>query len=139
MKFLCSGTMLVLVAAALASGQRPDAGRNWRMFPPLEGPKIFRMYCSACHGADGKGGGPVAGALKHGVPDLTLISRRSGGTFPRDRVKAIIAGEEQSALAHGTREMPVFGPVFHDVEWDQDMGEVRLDNVTTYVESLQQR
>jgi len=139
MKFLCLGTFTVLVAAVFPSGQRPDAGRNSRMFPPLEGPKIFRMYCAACHGADGKGGGPVAGALKHGVPDLTSISRGNGGRFPRERVKAIIAGEEQSASAHGTREMPVFGPVFHDVEWDQDLGEVRLDNVTKYVESIQQR
>jgi mono/diheme cytochrome c family protein len=139
MNFLCLATMLVLVAATFANGQRPGTGRKSRMFPPLEGPKIFRMYCAACHGGDGKGGGPVAGALKHGVPDLTSISRRNEGRFPRERVKAIIAGEEQSASAHGTREMPVFGPVFHDVEWDQDLGEVRLDNVTKYLESIQQR
>jgi len=121
----------------MASGPMPVETRAF--FLPLDGPKIFRMYCAACHGADGKGDGPVAGALKHGAPDLTVISRRNGGKFPRDRVKANIAGEEQSASAHGTREMPVFGPVFHDIEWDQDLGEVRLDNITNYVEFLQQK
>jgi hypothetical protein len=57
----------------------------------------------------------------------------------RERVKAIIAGQEQSLAAHGSCEMPVWGPVFHDVEWDQDFGEVRLDNVTRFIESLQQK
>ena len=85
------------------------------------------------------GDGPAAHALKHPPPDLTLISRRNGGRFPHDRVKAIIAGEEQSISAHGSREMPVWGPVFHDVEGDQDWGEVRLENVTTFVQSLQRK
>ena len=98
-----------------------------RALVPLDGQKIFRNYCAACHGENGKGKGPVAGALNHAPPDLTLISQ------------AIIAGQAQSASAHGSREMPIWGPIFHDVEWDQDLGEVRLDNVTRYVESLQQK
>ena len=35
--------------------------------------------------------------------------------------------------------MPVWGPVFHQVERDMDLGEVRLDNVTHFVETLQHR
>jgi hypothetical protein len=51
----------------------------------------------------------------------------------------VIAGQEQSPAAHGSREMPVWAPVFHDVEWDQDLGEVRLDNITRYLQSIQQK
>jgi hypothetical protein len=28
------------------------------------------------------------------------------------------------SLAHGDREMPIWGPIFHEVEADQDWGEV---------------
>jgi hypothetical protein len=42
-------------------------------------------------------------------------------------------------MAHGNREMPVWGPVFHFVEWDQDLGNVRLDAITKYLESIQEK
>jgi mono/diheme cytochrome c family protein len=35
------------------------------------GKKLFQSYCALCHGADGKGGGPVAGKFVP-PPDLTL-------------------------------------------------------------------
>jgi mono/diheme cytochrome c family protein len=60
---------------------------------PVEGAKIFRYYCAACHGADGRGHGPASVALKHRVSDLTLISQRNGGKFPYQRVKEIIERE----------------------------------------------
>src|SRR6266567_6168229 len=77
--------------------------------------------------------------LKHVVPDLTLVSQRNGGKFPYQRVKEIIEGKEPGPLAHGDREMPIWGPIFHEVESDEDWGEVRLDAVTKHVESIQQK
>jgi mono/diheme cytochrome c family protein len=135
------GTMLAFAVGLPLSliSQGPAIQGSQRIPLPLDGAQIFRSYCATCHGADGKGRGPVAGALKHPPSDLTLISRRNGGRFPRDRVKAIIAGQEQSTSAHGSREMPVWGPVFHEVERDQDWGEVRLENVTLFIQSLQQK
>jgi len=35
--------------------------------------------------------------------------------------------------------MPVWGPIFHQVEDDQDFGEVRLANLVKYIESIQQK
>ena len=133
--------MLLLTAALplLRAGQRASAPLGQRLSLPLDGAQIFHNYCAACHGSNGKGHGPATGALRHAPPDLTLSSRRNGGKFLRDRVKAIIAGQEQSIAARGSREMPIWGPALHDVEWDQDLGEVRLDNVTRFVESLQQK
>ena len=106
---------------------------------PLEGAKIFQYHCAACHGADGRGHGPASVALKHAAPDLTLISRRNGGKFPYQRVKDLIEGKQPGAPAHGDREMPIWGPIFHEVEADQDWGEVRLDAITRQVESMQQK
>ena len=135
------GTMLTFVAALplILVSQGPAVQESQRIPLPLDGAQIFRSYCATCHGVDGKGQGPGATALKHPPSDLSLISRRNGGRFPRDRVKATIAGQEQSIFAHGSREMPVWGPVFHQVERDQDWGEVRLENVATFVQSLQQK
>ena len=108
---------------------------------PLDGAKIFQHHCAACHGVDGRGHGPASAALKDPLQDLTLISQRNHGKFPYQRIKEFIDGEGQQSIpaAHGNREMPIWGPIFHQVESDQDWGEVRLDAVTKYVESIQQK
>ena len=45
-------------------------------------------------------------------------------------------GEEVSA-SHGSREMPIWGPIFHQIESDVDRGNVRLENLVKYLESIQ--
>jgi mono/diheme cytochrome c family protein len=107
----------VLWWAVQHQAQRTSSTRN-----PLEGAEIFRHYCASCHGVDGRGHGPASVALKHGAPDLTLISHRNGGRFPFQTVKNIIEGKETGQSAHGNREMPVWGPIFHEVESDMDFG-----------------
>ena len=102
----------------------------------VEGPNLFRAYCASCHGADAKGKGPAAPALKSQVPDLTLLTKRNGGRFPEARVRKIIMGDDVVAV-HGSREMPVWGPIFHQIEWDVDRGNVRLDNLVKYLDSIQ--
>lgn len=71
----------------------------------------FQFHCAACHGADGRGDGPVARALKIEPPDLTRIAERRGGAFPEDAVFETIAGSSMP-ISHGTREMPVWGDLF---------------------------
>ena len=83
-----------------------------------------------------RGNGPAASALRVKVPDLTQIAARAGGVFPRARVRNIIEGTE-SPVAHGTRTMPVWGPVFHEIDNDQDLGNVRIDNLARYLQSMQ--
>lgn len=124
----------VLLPAARKQGRTPSSSNT------VEGARIYQYRCSMCHGADGRGHGPDSVVLKHPVPDLTLISQRSGGQFPYQRVRGIIEGRESDGLpAHGDREMPTWGPIFHEVESDQDWGEVKLDSITRHVESIQQR
>ena len=54
----------------------------------------------------------MAKSLKVTPPDLTLISVRNGGKFPMARIQRIISGEEPLPAGHGTREMPLWGPIF---------------------------
>ncbi len=143
--FAClqGGVVLVgLVAAAYTPADERSKSIPQKQQGPLiqslKGVDLFRAYCASCHGTDGKGNGPVAPALNTKVPDLTTIAQRNGGMFPLGRVRKIIAGDE-AVVAHGTTEMPVWGPIFHKVEEDRDYGEVRLQNVAGYLASIQQK
>ena len=75
------------------------------------GAQLFQRYCASCHGKGGEGDGPVAPFFKLLPPDLTLMSRRSGGKFPAERARSIIDGRER-VLPHGAREMAVWGLEF---------------------------
>jgi mono/diheme cytochrome c family protein len=108
------------------------------LIPSLRGPDLFRAYCAPCHGIDGTGNGPVTPALKTKPPDLTTIARRNSGRFPTARIRAIILGEN-AIIAHGTREMPIWGPIFHQIENDRDFGNVRIESVVRYLESIQKQ
>ncbi len=125
------------VAGGAGSPQRQEPDKEYQqLIRSVEGPDLFRAYCASCHGKDGKGNGPVAGTLKATVPDLTTIAISNDGNFPVARIKRIIMGEGMIA-SHGSREMPVWGPIFHQVEEDVDRGNVRVENLVTYLESIQ--
>lgn len=68
----------------------------------------FQSSCAACHGADGKGKGPLSGALKSAPSDLTTLARKNNGVFPVNAVYEMIDGRKQ-VEAHGTRDMPIWG------------------------------
>jgi mono/diheme cytochrome c family protein len=116
------------------AGSKPE---EIRLIESIQGPALYQAYCSSCHGKDAKGGGPMAASLKVAPSDLTRIAARNGGKFPLMRIQKIISGEEQTASAHGSREMPVWGPIFSQVAWDQDLGRVRIDNVARYIREIQ--
>jgi mono/diheme cytochrome c family protein len=104
----------------------------------VKGPDLFRAHCAACHGSDATGSGPLASALKAKPADLTALAKNNGGQFPSSRVRKTITGDDVLA-SHGSREMPIWGPIFHQIEADQDFGNVRLKNLLKYVESIQQK
>jgi mono/diheme cytochrome c family protein len=108
------------------------------MIQSMYGPDLFNHYCASCHGRDGKGHGPTAAALKAPPPDLTLLASQHG-TFPRARVAAAIGGESSVPFlpSHGSREMPVWGPIFRYLDPDRRATDIRIDNLVAYIESLQ--
>ena len=138
---LLAGTMLLLACdtrGGVPENTPTTPAANPHEVLPVSGAKIFQNYCASCHGPTGNGDGPVAPALKAKVPQLTTLAQRNHGEFPTENVRRIIAGDETTA-AHGSREMPIWGPIFHQIDNDQDLGFVRLKNVTDYLNSIQQK
>jgi mono/diheme cytochrome c family protein len=126
-------------AAAQGAAQQPVSAEEQHLIQSLNGQALFRAYCASCHGADAKGAGPAASSLKKAPPDLTRIAQRNGGQFPAIQIQKIISGEDTAISAHGSREMPIWGPVFGQIAWDQDLGKVRVYNLSKYIESLQKK
>jgi len=129
-----------LSCAAAAAQTKPAAEKQYeQLIFSVRGPDLFRAHCAACHGPDGKGNGPVGAALKTKPADLTVLAKNNGGKFPTQRVQKFISGDDPSLPSHGSREMPIWGPIFHQVEEDQDFGNVRLQNLIKYLETIQQK
>jgi mono/diheme cytochrome c family protein len=103
------------------------------------GQEMYRSYCAACHGTDGKGNGPAAPALKVPATDLTTLAQKNSGKYPAFKVAAVIHGDDVMA-AHGSKEMPIWGDLFwsmsggHEAEVQQ-----RITNLNKYIESLQKK
>lgn len=104
---------------------------------PASGDEMYVNYCAVCHGRDGKGAGPAASALKAMPTDLTKLSANNGGKYPAMHVSSVIRGEA-NLPAHGSKEMPVWGPLFWRMSQGHE-GEVqqRIANLNSYIESLQ--
>ena len=101
------------------------------------GRTLYVDHCATCHGMEGHGDGPTAAALKTPPPDLTTIAQSNNGKFPAKDVRAIIIGDKAES-AHGSREMPLWGPVFLAMSGvDQKQANRRVDNLVNYLKSIQ--
>jgi mono/diheme cytochrome c family protein len=135
------GVLLACAAGAPQDGIRVRASKSddQPLIGSIRGDNLYKTYCASCHGQDAKGNGPMAAWLKVQPSDLTHIAARNGGKFPLERVDRIISGEEPLPSGHGTRAMPIWGPVFSQVTRDQDLGRVRIDNLARYLRDIQSR
>ena len=142
------GVLAALLAVALGvaahgwSAQAPQAP-TIKMVPcesivSVEGKDSFTAYCAVCHGNDAKGHGPAAPALKMPVPDLTTLAKRQGGKYNALAVQDAITGMSKAVPAHGTGTMPIWGPAFHSSESDKARTTLRVQNLATFIGSLQQ-
>jgi mono/diheme cytochrome c family protein len=135
------GLVVLIWLAALgvtASLQTTGATLPPLTIKSLDGGDLFRFYCASCHGRTGAGDGPVAPSLTRRPADLTRLARGNGGAFPRDRVTATIAGTKGAITpAHGPSDMPVWGPIFRALDPDDRQVTVRIDNLVTFIESIQ--
>ena len=100
---------------------------------------MYDAYCASCHGQGGKGNGPAAPALKTPPTDLTQLAAKNGGEFPASHVAQVIKGDS-ALVAHGSKDMPVWGPVFSSLaQHDPAQAQLRIHNLVKYVGGLQQK
>lgn len=116
--------------AASSGAQDPEMSARGRI--------TYRVYCQNCHGNLGKGDGRIAELMKVKVTDLTQLSKKNGGTFPAERVQKAIDGREE-VLAHGSREMPIWGQVFVDSSGNEENTKVKIQHLVAYLESIQEQ
>ena len=133
----------VVITLALAGAFTAVAGAQVKIekgpvtrTSPASGKEMFNEYCAVCPGTAGKGDGPAATALKKAPADLTQLAAKNSGKFPDVRVMRYIGGEDTVA-AHGTRDMPMWGEVFHSMNRDSGVTQLRISNLTDYVKGLQ--
>lgn len=105
---------------------------------PTSGKEMYQAYCASCHGIDGTGRGPAAGALKQAPTNLTRLAKSNGGTYPMASVQQAILGDT-STMAHGSKEMPVWGPVFSSGSFSKSYVQLRVVNLAKHIETLQEK
>jgi mono/diheme cytochrome c family protein len=106
------------------------------------GKQMYSTYCAVCHGADGKGVGPAANAMKTQPSDLTMLAKENGGRFPDTHVASVLQFGTETA-AHGSQDMPIWGGAFRSLAKGSAAAGAqehqRIANLTGYLKSLQQQ
>lgn len=139
---LLSGVLLS--TATLAVAQESSVKKTpIQQTSATSGAEMFKTYCAVCHGADAKGNGPAASALKVAPPNLTTLAKRYNGKFPDSYVVTVL--QEGPAMAsHGSKDMPIWGNLFGAIGGamntvDSPQVKLRISNLTHYLESLQEK
>jgi mono/diheme cytochrome c family protein len=130
-----AGFLVLALAGGTATAQTIKNAPAPRI-QSVEGADTFAAYCVSCHGTHAKGDGPAATALKKMPADLTTIAKRNGGKFSSSDVEAVIMGANVLA-SHGSRDMPIWGPVFQTLAPDQSFMKLRVSNLVDYIRSIQ--
>jgi mono/diheme cytochrome c family protein len=135
MAYVAAGFMMVSLTGTWVDAQTVKQGTAPRI-QSVAGVDTFKAYCAVCHGPQAKGNGPAATALKKVPADLTTIAKRNGGKFSASDVEAVIMGQQVMA-AHGSRDMPIWGPVFQSLAADDSFMKLRVANLVDYLKSIQ--
>ncbi len=101
------------------------------------GKSMYAQYCAACHGPEGKGDGPAAFFLKTPPADLTALSARNMGHFPRAYVINVLRfGLGPSA--HGSSDMPTWGSIFQVIDKNNERAvQQRINRLADFLATLQ--
>ena len=115
------------------ASQNDDGG----MSQDVPGAAEFQRYCALCHGADGRGMGPLtdADAMKKSAADLTQIAQRNNGAFPFDKVAGAI--RQGGSIAGHTQSRMMGWEKLFAAESDPARATVIVNEITRYIETLQ--
>jgi hypothetical protein len=135
--FAVAASLWMLATWTAFASQRSTPPMPPLIIESMTGGDTFAFYCASCHGLHGKGDGPTAAALKTMPADLTLLARNAGGTFPRTEIDAFVTGMGRPIPAHGSGDMPVWGPIFRALDPSDTRVKVRIANLVDYLQSIQ--
>jgi mono/diheme cytochrome c family protein len=132
--------VLLFTAAGVAAAQEKSAKKE--VIQPTatsDGEQIYRSFCIACHGKSGTGDGPAASVLNTKPADLTTLAERHGGTFPDEYVAGVLRFGMKKP-AHGTSDMPTWGPTFTSASGgDKAKVDVKIADLISYLKTLQKK
>ncbi|MHA7836224.1 MAG: c-type cytochrome [bacterium] len=123
-----SALLLVLL---LLGGATASAGE-----PPHPGREAYLRYCSACHGEEADGDGPVANVLSPRPPALTKLHEKFGRPLATD-LAAYLSGTT-GPRAHGPSDMPVWGRVLRETQPGQREADDVLWRIVRYLDWIQE-
>ena len=129
------GAFAVMVCAGSAQDKPAP------VVPPgvASGKQTFMEHCTSCHGMDGRGNGPLSSMLKAPPPDLRTLAMRHDGKFPEEYVSRVVRFGN-AITAHGTSEMPVWGPIFSMQEHGNEANVRKLiKQLCEYLASIQDK
>jgi mono/diheme cytochrome c family protein len=148
---LASATCALVFSLAIGAirptatlAQEPDVYHPASEEHPTSGKQDFNNHCAPCHGIDGKGHGPELNLLPDIHPsDLTKISLKNGGVFPRQEVEDMVDGRK-SIPSHKRFDMPFWGVNFQQegkefTPESEAKAKARIDALVAYVESFQRQ
>ena len=133
---------IFLGAALLLGGSRPVQAADARDANRL----LYRRYCGACHGPNGKGDGLVGTLLQTKPTDLTEIAKKHGGDFPTAEIEMVIDGRT-TVRAHGEPDMPVWGEILREqaagsqpgTQSANEQARRKIAFITAYIKSIQEK
>jgi mono/diheme cytochrome c family protein len=133
---------VAVVAAVALTMSYADQPKGKLIIPapktdPTNGKQMYTSYCAPCHGANARGNGPVAGALRTPPTDLTRLAQANHGKYPDTHIVSVLRfGSEVGA--HGSVEMPVWGTVFGKMsKVNSQERDLRTANLSRYLRTLQ--
>ena len=136
MKLNVRGLIFGLGAVLLAAQPALSAGND-----VADGHRYFVRYCASCHGTDGLGDGPVAKSLATPPANLRMLGDKYGMPLPAHRIADLIDGRD-TARAHGSHEMPVWGEKLYELgqgeRGEYGIGEV-IGKIIAYLDTIQDR
>lgn len=125
---------LALVLGGCTSAPAPDREAVSR------GKVIYAKECAACHGPAGQGAGSESLGIGMPPPDLTRLTARNDGYFPREFVRRFVLGLLDK---EADSPMPDFASVglshvYPDGGADGEVLEADFEDMLDYLESIQQ-
>jgi len=126
---------VALVLISVATATITMAGRA--QAEPPRGQDEYLRYCSACHGEQADGEGPVANVLDPRPPALTALTAKYGSPLGTDLV-AYVMGTTMPR-AHGTSDMPVWGRNLQSPDGSDGKAIQIIWLIADYLDSIQIR